>query len=188
MNALQRNLKRLGACPESIKWAAQHETLESAWAACNLPDWLLWYAGKMAGGPDSPGRRRIVGVAAACARTVWAHMPAGGAARKAIEIAESYARGEISGAAASAAASAASDAASDAAWAAASAAWAAASAAASAASDAASDAAWAAAWAAASAASAAASAAAWAAAWAAWNRKMLDIVRAAYPAPPEREV
>jgi len=43
MNNVQKELTRIGACQEAIEWAADFETLQQAWDACQNPDWMLWY-------------------------------------------------------------------------------------------------------------------------------------------------
>jgi hypothetical protein len=182
------DLRALGACSESIAWAkgGGYATLDGAWAACDNPRWMLWYAGRMAGERGSPCRRKIVAVACEIARLVLpifeAKRPDDKRPRVAIETAERYARGEdvsladIRAAyAAAAAATYAADAAyADAAYAAAAAADVAAYA----------DAAYAAA-----AAAAAADVAAYAAdaARASVKVDILAIVRRHYPTPPSKE-
>jgi hypothetical protein len=211
------DLRALGACSESIALAkgGGYATLDGAWAACDNPRWMLWYAGRMAGARGSLGRRKIVVVACEIARLVLpifeAKRPDDKRPRVAIETAERYARGEdvsladiraayaadVDAAydAAYAAAYAAHDAAYDAAYAAADdadvAAYAAYDAAADVAAaadvDAAADAAYAAAAAADVAAYAAYDAAAAAAARASVKVDILAIVRRHYPTPPSKE-
>jgi hypothetical protein len=180
------DLRALGACSESIAWAkgGGYATLDGAWAACDNPRWMLWYAGRMAGARGSPGRRKIVVVACEIARLVLpifeAKRPDDKRPRVAIETAERYARGEdvsLADIRAAYAAAAAATYAADAAYA--DAAYAAAAAA---------DAAYAdAAYAAAAAADVAAYAAAADAARASVKVDILAIVRRHYPTPPSKE-
>jgi hypothetical protein len=94
------DLRALGACSESIALAkgGGYATLDGAWAACDNPRWMLWYAGRMAGARGSLGRRKIVVVACEIARLVLpifeAKRPDDKRPRVAIETAERYARGE----------------------------------------------------------------------------------------------
>ena len=89
------SLRRLGVCPEAVVFAETHKTLGAAWTACARGDWMLWYAGKVAGGPTSAGRRKLVLAACACARKTLKHL-AKGERRPlaAIRTAERWARGE----------------------------------------------------------------------------------------------
>ena len=137
MNA--RDLQRLMAlnpCNEAVEWAKGYPTLDAAWAACERPDWLLWWIGAtVAQEPDSLGRRWLVLLAAEFAGAV----PQVGARAEAVDLAARWGAGDphvtlemlaaasdaASAAASAAAWAAASDAASAAAWAASDAAWAA---------------------------------------------------------------
>ena len=67
------HLRALGACPSAIEWAASYASREAAWAACDRPDRLLWYAGRVSGPPESPSRRRLVGCLAECAHLALPH-------------------------------------------------------------------------------------------------------------------
>lgn len=88
------SLRRLGACSDAIKFARGHDSLAAAWAACEDPRWLLWYAGRVSGGSGSDARRRLVLCACECARLVLHLVPAGeDRPRVAIETAEAWARG-----------------------------------------------------------------------------------------------
>jgi hypothetical protein len=42
--------------------------LQSAWCACELGDWMIWYAGKRSGAQGSEGRNNLVLAACQCAR------------------------------------------------------------------------------------------------------------------------
>jgi hypothetical protein len=83
-----------GACPEAVEWCRAHATPESAWAACERADWMLWIASRRAGPAHSESRVRIVRVACEIARLVLpifeVKRPDDDRPRKAIEAAESY--------------------------------------------------------------------------------------------------
>ena len=40
-------LKKLNACSEGIEFVSKHDSLESAWNACERGDWMLWLAAKV---------------------------------------------------------------------------------------------------------------------------------------------
>ena len=61
-------LEKMGACSEAVEWEKQFKTLQQGWDACERGDWLLWYAGKMCGPPDSKSRKKLVLCACKCAR------------------------------------------------------------------------------------------------------------------------
>ena len=89
-------LTDLDACDDAIKWAAQQRNRQQAWQDCERGDWMLWYAGRVAGGKvGSKQRKRLVLCACECARLA---LPYAGenkdVATKAIETAEAYCRGE----------------------------------------------------------------------------------------------
>ena len=65
MNALQRRLTKLQACPEAVAWAADYPSLAAGWKACQRSDWLLWYLHQI--GAD---RRLLVTLACNCAAHV----------------------------------------------------------------------------------------------------------------------
>jgi hypothetical protein len=182
-------LVALGACPDAIRWARNYPTFDAAWSACERGDWLLWYACRVSGGPESESRRRVVLAACDCAElalpTYERRYPGDNRPRRAIETARRWARGE--------AGITLSDvhAASDSAYAASDSAYAAAAYAAAYSAHAASDSAYAASdstyASAAYAAAYSAHAAAYSAAAAARNemlRTCADIVRRHYPTPP----
>lgn len=121
-------LVALGACPDAIRWARNYPTFDAAWSACERGDWLLWYACRVSGRPESESRRRVVLAACDCAElalpTYERRYPGDNRPRRAIETARRWARGEdgvtlsdvrAAYAAAAYAAAAAADAASDAA-------------------------------------------------------------------------
>ena len=180
-------LTQLDACSDAVKWARGYDSLDTAWAACERADWMLWLAARVCEERGSEAHKRLVLAACACARTALRYVPDGeDRPRITIETAERWGRGETTDAeldaawAAGDAGDAAGAAASAAAWAAwaAGAAWDAGAAAWAAARDAAwaaSDAAW------------AASDAAGAAAWAAALRDMAVMLRREhYPTPPAK--
>ena len=185
MSPLSDQLTALDACPQAIEWARNYTDLESAWAACDRADWMLWLVSE-----DLSSREELGYCLMACdfAERALVHVPDGeDRPRQAIDVARRYIRGEtteeelgIAGADAGAAAGAA-------AWAAETAAGAAARAAAWAvetAAGVAQDAAEVAAGAAARAAAEADGTAAWAAAWAAESAAQADIIRSYWPVPP----
>ncbi len=82
-------------CAEAIMWAKGYPDIESAWAACERGDWMLWLAGRYLVPADSEGRRRLVLAACGCARLALRHVPAGEERPlRAIEVAEKWARKE----------------------------------------------------------------------------------------------
>ena len=90
-------IRLLRACPEALRWCAQHASLAAAWAACERGDWMLWLLGKLAGPPKSDSRKALVLAACECARLALPCVSADEERPlKAIETAESWARGEAS--------------------------------------------------------------------------------------------
>jgi hypothetical protein len=78
------------ACGEARTWLATQPDLETAWAACERPGWMLWLAMRR-----GVNRKVIVRVACACARTALRFVPAGeDRPRLAIETTEAWTRGE----------------------------------------------------------------------------------------------
>jgi len=68
---LLKRLRALGACGEAVAWlvSTDHATLQSAWDACERPDWMLWLLHKL--GAD---RKLMVSLACDCAETalpIW---------------------------------------------------------------------------------------------------------------------
>ena len=92
-------IEAMDACQDALDWLREqdHPTLQGAWDVCERADWMLWYAGKQAGGQGSTSRRRIVLAACECARTalpIWAkEHPDDNRPLFAIETAEAWARG-----------------------------------------------------------------------------------------------
>ena len=88
-----KTLQELGACRQGLAFAPQFPTLQAAWAACERPDWMLWYLGAV--GTD---RKVLVLCACDCARLALpiyeTRYPDDPRPRKAIETAEAWARGE----------------------------------------------------------------------------------------------
>jgi len=99
MNYIDR-IKKMHACGDAVGWLTErnYPTLQEAWNACERGDWMLWYAGRQSGQPDSPSRRRLVACACACARVslhlFGAKYPDDNRPRRAIEAAEAWARGD----------------------------------------------------------------------------------------------
>ena len=91
MKTYVRQLHALGACSEALNWAeaSPHQTLESAWLACERGDWMLWLVAKR-----EVRRERIVFIACECARLAlpYAKSPT---VLKCIETTEAWARGEV---------------------------------------------------------------------------------------------
>lgn len=40
-------LSKLGACPESRRWAAKHPDPKEAWEACTNAEWMIWLLGRV---------------------------------------------------------------------------------------------------------------------------------------------
>lgn len=83
MTKLDRLLRKLGTCDEARTWAATQPDLEAAWTNCERGDWMLWFAGKLSGPPDSESRRRLVAAAVDCAALARKHTS--GKSRKAFD-------------------------------------------------------------------------------------------------------
>jgi len=113
-------LTQLDACSDAVKWARGYDSLDTAWAACERADWMLWLAARVCEERGSEAHKRLVLAACACARTALQCVPDGeDRPRIAIETAERWARGEATDEELSAAEAAAEVDAWDAAWAAA---------------------------------------------------------------------
>ena len=88
-------LNKLGACGQAVKWAKEMKNGQSAWDNCERGDWMLWLVGKMSGKPESAKRKKLVLCACECARLAMVHVPKGEIRPlKAIETAETWARGD----------------------------------------------------------------------------------------------
>jgi hypothetical protein len=92
---LKQLLKRLRACNEAIEWTEENNitTLTEAWAKCERGDWMLWFAGKRSGEPESEKRKVLVLAACECARLAlpYAKSPT---VLACIETTEKWARGD----------------------------------------------------------------------------------------------
>jgi hypothetical protein len=64
---IAEKLRELGASSPAVEWAAKHRSLQRAWDECQDGSWMLWLLGRLAGQPDSPSCRKLVGTAAKCA-------------------------------------------------------------------------------------------------------------------------
>lgn len=93
-------LVALGADPEFVAWARTQLDFDTAWQQCARGDWMLWYAGRFAGGPGSDARRPLVRAACACARLglpAWEkRYPDDRRPHIALDTAEAWARGDTS--------------------------------------------------------------------------------------------
>ena len=90
-----RPIKDLGACEEALGWAEGYRTLDEAWAKCERGDWMLWLLGNLSGPPESDSRKKLVLAACQCARLALPYVLAGELRPlRAIETAESWAKGE----------------------------------------------------------------------------------------------
>ena len=88
-------LQKMNACSEAVEFAVAYPSLQKAWNACDRGDWMLWYAGKKAGAPESEKRKKLVLAACDCARLALKFVKKGEEGpRKAIETAEAWTRGE----------------------------------------------------------------------------------------------
>ncbi len=92
-----RPIQKLGACSAALKWADNYKSLNEAWAKCERGDWMLWLLGQLSDNPESESRKKLVLVACQCARLSLCYVSEGESCPlKAIESAESWARGENS--------------------------------------------------------------------------------------------
>ena len=115
-------LKRLEACGEFRSWASTQPDLETCWATCNRPDWMIWLLHELGHQDDKAYRLYacwcVRNTPLADGRTVW-DLLTDERSRTAVEVAERFARGEATSEEWDAARAAAWDAVWDAAWAAA---------------------------------------------------------------------
>ena len=88
-DSLALRLRAVGACSSAVQWVATQPDAETAWAACDRADWLLWIAVKLC-----VDRRLVVRATCACARTSLRYLPDPEGLR-AIEAAEAWCRGEV---------------------------------------------------------------------------------------------
>jgi hypothetical protein len=79
---------------DMAEWVATQPDWETAWKSCDRADWILAIVGRtmVDGDWQSPERRKLAGVAAACARTAWEWMPEAG--RACVLLVERHAAGE----------------------------------------------------------------------------------------------
>jgi hypothetical protein len=90
MTLLQKRLVSMEACEEARTWVAER-TLKQAWAECDNPSWMFWFAARM--GVD---RKLIVEAACQCAEAAVGAFTPEGEERpwKAIETARAWIHGE----------------------------------------------------------------------------------------------
>ena len=170
MNHWSDSLVNITACEGAVDWCRTQPDPDTAWAACERADWMLWLAGRLSGPAGDPRRVTLALACADCTDTV----PQSPGGAECLRVLRAWASGEatiqcVRTAAAAAASANDDDYADAAAYAASSAAYAAAAAAAYA--DAADDA-------------AASADDAWPAAKTAHLKSMCEIVRRHYPAAP----
>ena len=94
---LVKQLTDMRACEKAVEWVRDNDirTLKAAWAQCERGDWMLWYAGRLSGPPESASRKRLVLAACECERLALKYVKTGDdRPRIAIETAEKWARGE----------------------------------------------------------------------------------------------
>lgn len=87
-------LESLVACSKAVIEASKFKTLQEAWIACERGDWMLWLLEKQAGEVGSASRRKLVFVAAQCARLALPYIE-DQRVLDCIEACEAYSRGEI---------------------------------------------------------------------------------------------
>src|SRR3954470_21170919 len=60
------------ACSDAVSFVrdGKFDSLQAAWDACQRGDWMLWWAGKKSGEPESDKRKKLVLAACECAREV----------------------------------------------------------------------------------------------------------------------
>ena len=87
-----KKLINLGACIEAVKWASQYPTAQSAWDACERPDWLLWLLQRTQP-PTKDIHHAYVRIACAEARLALPYT-IDPRVRKCIETVEGWERGE----------------------------------------------------------------------------------------------
>ena len=90
----RESIYALDPCGNARDWLATQASPAEAWANCRDGSWMLWLLGKLAGKPWSQARRKLVLAACECARLALPRVKAGeNRPRKAIELAEQWARG-----------------------------------------------------------------------------------------------
>ena len=130
MKTWTTKLQKLNACKEAVEWCQDYDSIKDAWQACKRGDWMLWLIDKTI--KYYADKKPLVLVACECARLALPYVAKGEERPlKAIEVAESWVRGEstldeVRAAEAAGTAAWAAGTAAEAAWAARTAAWAAA--------------------------------------------------------------
>jgi hypothetical protein len=80
-------LQSLEACPEAVAWASDFRELEELWHSCPHAEWMIWALEEV--GYDNETNLRLF--ATSCARHHW-HLLTDPRSRRAVEIAERFAR------------------------------------------------------------------------------------------------
>lgn len=89
-----KELRKLGACKDALEWCKSYPTPQAAWDACERGNWMLFLLGRLAGGPRSKSRKKLVLAACKCARLALRFVEQGETRpRRAIVIAERWAKG-----------------------------------------------------------------------------------------------
>jgi hypothetical protein len=95
----RRLLRLLDACEEGVSWASVYSTSAEAWAACSRPDWLLWVLLELKIWDEAKGRLFacwcVRNTPLTCGDRVWDLLTSHG--RVAVEVAELYSSGRVSG-------------------------------------------------------------------------------------------
>lgn len=60
-------LEKIDACGEAVSWV-RRRNLTTAWAECERADWMLWFAGLMAGEKSWSPRKEVILAAIECGR------------------------------------------------------------------------------------------------------------------------
>jgi len=95
-----QQLAKVGACSGAVAFVrdGKYKTLQAAWDACPRGEWLLWWAGKKSGEPESAKRKKLVLASCECAREVLPFFekryPDDKRVRECMETAEKWAEGE----------------------------------------------------------------------------------------------
>ena len=93
MEKFIKKLKKLNAYSEAIEWVKTQKTPQEAWDLCERGDWMLWFAGKLSGKPESNSRKILVLAACKCTRLVLKYIKKGEKRPlKAIQTAEAWAK------------------------------------------------------------------------------------------------
>jgi len=87
----REQIKSSRACESPVKWLAGYDDEQTAWDACDRPDWMLWLLGKLVKAGQY-SRKRLVMSSCKCARTSLQYVKPGETRPlKAIEAAEAWA-------------------------------------------------------------------------------------------------